>query len=82
MNIHVSQVCTVFNKSPILTHDGANAKFGTNWDEMDYSIGLAEINSSQKRKSLLFSVVFANPLNLNNKYIYDKFWRESQLLRQ
>ncbi len=27
-----------FNKSTIWTHDGANAKCVTNWDETDYSV--------------------------------------------
>ncbi len=26
-----------FNKCPIVTHDSANAKFTTSWDETDYS---------------------------------------------
>jgi len=28
-----------FNKCPVYNHDGANAKFGTNWEETDYSVG-------------------------------------------
>jgi hypothetical protein len=34
--------CAYFscNKSPIETHDGANAKFSTNFAEKAYSVGL------------------------------------------
>jgi hypothetical protein len=34
--------CThfIFNKCPIYTHNGANAKFNTNWDETDYSVDM------------------------------------------
>ncbi len=40
MHIQVSQLPSAyfnFNKCPIQTHDVANAKFSTNWDETDYS---------------------------------------------
>ncbi len=29
----------IFNKCPIYTHDGASAKFSTNLQETDYSVG-------------------------------------------
>ncbi len=39
MHIEESQVRILATiKCPILTHDGANAKFSTNWNETDYSV--------------------------------------------
>jgi hypothetical protein len=39
VNVHIF---FSFNKCPIYTHDGANAKFSTNLREMDYSYSVSK----------------------------------------
>ncbi len=49
MHIQVSQVRILAStKCPTYTHDDAKAKFGTNWDETDYSDGFFGVYSMNK----------------------------------
>jgi hypothetical protein len=36
-----------FNKYPIKTHNGANAKFSINWDETDYNLSHGPVKAAQ-----------------------------------